>query len=180
MVFNVIPSKEECIEILEKYKTPTQVIQHCLLVTKIAENFCDQISEVKRDLIIAGSMLHDIGRSITHSISHAVKGVQILEGENIDPRILAIVKNHIGTGISKEEAIKLGLPADDYVPLTKEEIIVSYSDNLAAGNKMCSFEEKLQEFKDKFGEESHVVKGFLKQKVFIEQNILKSKNEINK
>lgn len=177
MVFNVIPSKEECIKILEKYKTPTQVIQHCLVVTRIAENFCDQISDVKRDLVTAGSMLHDIGRSITHSISHAVKGVQILKRENLDPRILAIVKNHIGTGINKEEALKLGLPSEDYIPLTKEEIIVSYSDNLVAGDRKCSFEEKLQEFKEKFGQESHVVKGFLEQKKFIDQSILKSKEK---
>ena len=81
MVFDVIPSKEECIKILEKYKTPPQVMQHCLVVTRIAEDFCDQISNLNRGLVIAGAMLHDIGRSITHSISHAVKGVQILERE---------------------------------------------------------------------------------------------------
>ena len=174
MVFNVIPSKEECIKILEKYKTPPQVIQHCLLVTEIAENFCDQISEVKKEIVIAGSMLHDIGRSITHSISHAVKGVQILEGENLDPRVLAIIKNHIGTGITKDEAVKLGLPAEEYIPLTIKEIIVSYSDNLVTGNRKCSFEEKLQDFENKFGQKSHVVKGFLKQRRIIENSILKS------
>lgn len=180
MVFDVVPSKEECIKILEKYKTPTQVIQHCILVTQIAENFCDQILEAKRDIVIAGSMLHDIGRSLTHSISHAIKGVEILEEENLDPQILAIVKNHIGTGITKEEAVKLGLPAEEYIPLTIEEIIVSYSDNLAAGNQKCSFEEKLQDFKNKFGLESHVVKGFLKQKEIIENSILKSAKKQDK
>ena len=177
MVFNAIPSKEECIKILEKYKTPTQVIEHCLLVTKIAENFCNKISEAKRDIVIAGAMLHDIGRSVTHSISHAVKGVQILEGEKLHPQILAIVKNHIGTGITKEEAIKLGLPAEDYIPRTIEEIIVSYSDNLATGSRKCSFEEKLQEFENKFGHQSHVVKGFFKQKEIIEDSVLKARKK---
>ena len=177
MVFSAIPSKNECIKILEKYKTPPQVVQHCIFVTKIAEGFCDKISEANKDLVIAGSMLHDIGRSITHSILHAVKGVQILKKENLDLRILAIVKKHIGTGITEEEAVKLDLPPEDYIPHSIEEIIVSYSDNLAAGNRKCSFEEKLQEFKEKFGQESHVVNGFLKQKKVIDQSILNSKKE---
>jgi len=66
-------------------------------------------------------MLHDIGRSVTHSIFHAIEGVKILKRENISERIINIVKNHIGTGIPKKEAKKLDLPEDDYIPKTKEK-----------------------------------------------------------
>jgi uncharacterized protein (TIGR00295 family) len=171
MVDEFIPSKAECLEILKKYNTPEQVIQHCMLVNKIAEEICSKIKDLDTQLVIAGSMLHDIGRSINHSIFHAIEGVEILRKEGIDKRILSIVQKHIGTGITKEEAKKLGLPSGDYIPQTAEEIIVSYSDNLVCGRRRCTFEETLKDFVSKFGTESHVVKGFHKQKELVEKMI---------
>ncbi len=165
---HTIPSKNQCLIILKKYKTPREVVQHCITVTKIVEEYCLEIPQIQKELVIAGAMLHDIGRSVDHSIYHAVNGVKILENENIDSRIIAIVRNHIGTGITIEEANKLGLPLGDYTPQTLEEEIVSFSDNLTAGNEKRSFEETLNHFIDKFGEDSHVVKGFLRQKKLID------------
>lgn len=166
-----IPSKNQCLEILKRHNTPPQIIQHCLCVTKIAEGFCQRISDIDTQLVIAGSMLHDIGRSVTHSIFHAVKGVAILENEGVNPRILSIVLKHIGTGITEEEANELGLPSQDYFPQTAEELIVSFSDNLVCGMQRCTFEETLGRFIEKFGSESHVVKGFYKQRELIEKMI---------
>lgn len=166
-----IPTKDQCMYILKKYKTPNTIIQHCLAVTGIVEEFCLKIPQVNRKIAIAGAMLHDIGRTITHSISHAINGVKILEKENIDSRIIAIVRNHIGTGIVKEEAKKLGLPPEDYIPETLEEEIVSYSDNLTSGNDQCSFEETLDHFIQEFGKESHVVQGFFRQKKLLDSLI---------
>lgn len=171
MTDTYIPSKDQCLEILKKHNTPLQVIQHCLCVTKIAEEFCQRISDIDIQLIIAGSMLHDIGRSVNHSIFHAVKGAAILEYEGVDPRVLSIVLKHIGTGITEEEANELGLPSQNYLPQTAEELIVSYSDNLACGMRKCTFKETLESFIKKFGSESHVVKGFYKQRELIEKMI---------
>jgi len=169
MVSNKIPTKEECLSILKKYNTPQQVIQHCLTVTRIVEEFVSQINNIDKQLVIAGAMLHDIGRSVDHTIFHAVKGVEILKKENLDSRILSIVRNHIGTGIEKKEAIKLGLPPRDYIPQTIEEILVSYSDNLAFGSKKRSFDEGLKEFVNKFGANSNIVKRFYEHKEIIEK-----------
>lgn len=169
-----IPNKEKCLIILKKHNTPSQVIDHCIIVTKIAERFCAQIDEINTELVIAASMLHDIGRSGDHSIFHAVEGVKILESEKLDQQLILIVKKHIGTGITETEASKLGLPPDDYIPKTIEEIVVSYSDNLACGIRECSFEEVLKNFISEFGEDSHVVKGFFRQKEFIEKIIMKN------
>ena len=167
-----IPSEEECEKILQKYKVPPNVINHCILVKEISEEFCEKIKQIDRSLVIAGAMLHDIGRSVDHSIRHAIEGVKILEEEKLDPRIISIVKRHIGTGITKDESIKLGLPVDDYIPSTKEEVLVSYCDNLACGNKRCSFEETLKQFIRKFGKDSHVVKGFYNQKEAIKKMLI--------
>jgi len=169
-----IPTKKECLAILRRHNTPSQVIDHCLIVAKIAERLCAQIEDINIALVIAASMLHDIGRSKEHSIFHAIEGVKILESENLDQRIILIVKKHIGTGITETEAAKLGLPPDDYIPKTAEEIIVSYSDNLACGSRECSFDEVLNNFISKFGEDSHVVGGFFRQKEFIEKITIKN------
>ena len=169
MVSNKIPSKEECLTILKKYNTPLQVIQHCLTVTQIVEELISEISDIDKEIVIAGAMLHDIGRSVDHTIFHAIKGVEILKEENLDPRILSIVRNHIGTGIEKEEATKLGLPSGNYIPKTVEEILVSYSDNLTFGKKKRSFDEALKEFKIKFGVKSNIVKRFYEHKEIIEK-----------
>ena len=169
----VIPSKNQCLNILKKYNTPRDVIQHCLTVAGIVEEFCQEIPQIHRELVIAGAMLHDIGRSVDYSIFHAVNGIKILENESIDPRIISIVKNHIGTGITSEEAKILGLPSEEYIPQTLEEELVSYSDNLTVGRKKRSFDETLNHFIEKFGEDSHVVRGFFRQKKLID-NLLKT------
>ncbi|UJG39810.1 MAG: HDIG domain-containing protein [Candidatus Heimdallarchaeum aukensis] len=159
-----IPSEEECLSLLKKYKTPSNVIRHCEVVTRIAKRIASQLKGVNLELVIAGAMLHDIGRSVTHSIFHAIEGVKILKRENISERIINIVKNHIGTGIPKKEAKKLDLPEDDYIPKTIEEEIVSFADNLSKGEKEISFEEAKELFVKKFGHNSYVVRGFERQK----------------
>ena len=174
MKVHKIPNKENCLTILRKYNAPAQVIEHCLIVTKIAERLCEQIDDINTELVIAASMLHDIGRSKDHSIFHAIEGVKILESEKLNQRLILIVKKHIGTGITETEAVKLGLPPDDYIPKTAEEIIVSYSDNLACGDRECSFDEVLNNFIRKFGEDSLVVRGFFRQKEFVEKIIIKT------
>ncbi|MBY9001163.1 MAG: HDIG domain-containing protein [Candidatus Heimdallarchaeota archaeon] len=177
-----IPSKEECLKILRKHQAPFDVIYHCLMVTEITERISSQIREINRELVIAGAMLHDIGRSKDHTIFHAIEGARIIEREKLDQRLVSIVRKHIGSGITENEAEKLGLPLDDYIPRTIEEIVVSYSDNLTSDERECSFEETLEDFCRKFGEDSHVVKGYIRQKEIIEGIISKNnlKEEIEK
>ena len=172
-----LPSKEECLALHKKYNSPKPVIEHCLTVTKIAENFCVQIEGIDRELVVAGAMLHDIGRVKSHSIFHAVEGVKILEKEGLNEKLIQIVKKHIGTGILLAEAVELGLPPDDYIPKTVEEIVVSYADKLATGDRETSFEEALSRLIVKFGKDSHVVKGLYKQKEYVEKLIKDSLNK---
>jgi uncharacterized protein len=61
----------------------------------------------------------------------------------VEPEVSEIIKKHIGAGISKEEARKLGLPEDDYFPHTLEEKIVAHADNLIKGKERTSIEEAI-------------------------------------
>lgn len=129
-----IPSQDKCLDILKMAGCSKEVINHCIAVRDIAIKIAKK-TNANIELVEAGSLLHDIGRSKTHSIHHAIKGVEIVKKLNIDESILRIIECHIGAGILKEDAEELGLPTKDYIPITLEEKIVCHADNLVCGNK---------------------------------------------
>jgi uncharacterized protein len=123
------------IELLEKEHTPENVIQHCKAVYRKAMKIAANFDNVDEDLIRKGALLHDIGRSKTHGITHAIKGVEIAEKYGYSEDVSHIIERHIGAGITAEEAEKLGLPKKSYLPQTLEEKIVAHADNLLSGSK---------------------------------------------
>ena len=146
-----------------------QVIAHVKAVTKKALLLSNLLSiPVDRDLVVAGSMLHDIGRSKTHGIRHVVEGAQIVREEGFSEELARIVERHVGAGIPLEEAVRLGLPPKDYLPTTPEEVIVSYADNLTNGTRHVSFTVALQRFKKTLGTGHPAIERFVKQHEQIE------------
>jgi len=99
------------------------------------------------DLILAGALLHDIGRSQSHYIDHGILGGQILKTHGFQAELVSIVEKHIYAGISADEAKDLGLPSKDYIPKTYEEKIVAYADNISKTNELLSLEQVLNRFK---------------------------------
>ncbi len=123
------------IEILKKEKTPQNVIEHSIAVCKKALDISKNFPEADKDLIRKGALLHDIGRSKTHGIGHAVEGRKIAQRYNYPPEVLNIIERHIGAGITEEESSLLGIPEKSYVPITIEEKIVAHADNLISGTE---------------------------------------------
>ncbi|MBR4446930.1 TIGR00295 family protein [Methanobrevibacter sp.] len=123
------------LKLLEKENTPENVIQHCIAVCKKAMKIAANFDNADKDLIRQGALLHDIGRSRTHGISHAIEGVEIAREYGYPTEVLNIIERHIGAGITPEEAVKLGLPEKSYLPITLEEKIVAHADNLISGTK---------------------------------------------
>ena len=112
------------------------------------------------DLVYIGGLLHDIGRSRTHGISHAVEGGKIAIESGLDEKLINIIERHIGAGIPEEEAAALGLPTKDYMPLTIEEKIVAHADNLTSGTMICSFGEIVEGLREKQFDEK-IIKRFI-------------------
>ena len=123
------------IELLRKENTPENVIDHCEAVYKKAMKIASNFDNVDGDLIKKGDLLHDIGRSKTHDITHAIEGVEIAKKYSYSDDVLNIIERHIGAGITEDEAIELGLPKKSYVPQTLEEKIVAHADNLVSGSE---------------------------------------------
>lgn len=120
------------IDDLKKARCPEDVIAHCEAVYRKAIKISAYFDNVDMDLIRAGALLHDIGRSKTHGIMHAVEGAKIARELGYSEKVCNIIERHIGAGISEDEARELGLPVKSYIPQTLEEKIVAHSDNLVS------------------------------------------------
>jgi uncharacterized protein (TIGR00295 family) len=134
-----IPNPDECIEILKKSGCSEEVIRHCKAVRDIAVRMAKRAS-ADVELVEAAALLHDIGRSKTHGIRHAVEGAVIAKKLDLPDSITNIIERHIGAGLSAAEAKKLGLPERDFVPVTLEEKIVCHADNLVDNCKKRKIE----------------------------------------
>jgi len=158
----------KALEILKQHVKETDVIKHCITVNKVAMRVCNEIvsknPELTPDvnLVYWGSILHDIGRSKTHGIKHGLEGCKILEElaqselykDERDTllKIAKICKFHIGAGLDEKDAKELGLPEGSYMPMTLEEKIVAYADNLVEGADKVRDDKWAEEmYEKKFG-----------------------------
>ncbi|MEM0022689.1 MAG: TIGR00295 family protein [Archaeoglobaceae archaeon] len=136
-------------EIWDKYGLENSVREHCKkvaeLAMKIAERAEKNGARIDKEAILLGALLHDIGRSVTHDpFQHFLKSAEILRKEGIDEKIVRITERHFSAGITAKEAKELGLPEKDYIPLTIEEKIVSFADNLVFGSEIRDFKSFLE------------------------------------
>ena len=140
------------------------VVAHCIAVSSTAVSLAGRVKvSLDRELVRQGSLFHDIGRARTHGIGHAVAGVEIAKSLGFSEQLVLIIERHIGAGITADEAVRLGLPRKDYLPLTPEEKIVSYADNLISGVREMPFYEALDRFKTILGPDHEGVELFIKQ-----------------
>ncbi len=164
------PSRAEVLELLDDVGVPPNVISHSLKVEEIANEIAVKISRngvrIDLQLVSLGALIHDIGRSSTHGIDHGIAGAGILRESMFCARVFndqdrealaRICERHIGGGIPANDAVKAGLPARDFVPLTIEEKVVAHADNLVR-NGVVSLEETLRVLKRRFGKGSTVMK----------------------
>ncbi len=133
--------EEKARRIMRELQAPQDVIDHCEAVNRVCLETVEKLRrknpalKINKRLVSIAALLHDIGRMKTQGIDHAVTGAQILRDLNTDndpdmENVAQICEKHIGGGITRSEAAKLGLPDKDYVPKTIEEKIVAYCDNL--------------------------------------------------
>ena len=158
------------VDVLVKAGCSAEVIAHCVKVSETALSIAHRVNiTLNRELVRLGGMLHDIGRSRTHDIDHAVAGVEIVRGLGYSDALVNIIERHIGAGITAAEAERLGLPRKDYLPLTPEEQIVSYADNLISGVREMPYHEALDRFKRILGPDHEGVDLFRKQHSLIKE-----------
>lgn len=146
------------LKILKQEETPENVIEHSKAVYKKAMVIAANFKNADKDLIKKRALLHDIGRSKTHGISHAVEGAKIVKQYGYPEEVQNIVERHIGAGITEEESVKLGLPKKSYIPQTIEEKIVAHADNLLSGTKDVDIDFDIAKWKRKIDKPEENIK----------------------
>lgn len=149
-----LPSRERAIQLLVENGCSLNVVNHCVAVAELARETAEGLKKkglpVDLELVEIGALLHDIGRSKTHSVNHGFEGAKIAENAGLPEPIVSIIKRHVGAGITPEEAEALGWPSNDvYAPVTLEEKVVSYADVLIDGGKRVPVELTIEQFSRK-------------------------------
>ncbi|MHA1229376.1 MAG: TIGR00295 family protein [Candidatus Helarchaeota archaeon] len=152
---NKIPTREEVFKAFEEVKLGKNVIKHVVQVCKKAVEIAKKIKNnghtVDIKLVEIGALLHDIGRSETNKIDHAIKSAEIIKKYGWSDKLGRIAETHLLGGVDKYFAQILGLPAKDYLPETLEEKIVCYADKIIKGSKEVSVDERFKYWKKRFG-----------------------------
>jgi uncharacterized protein len=141
-----------------------ETVAHCVVVSHIAVSIAERLDiSINLELVRLGGLLHDIGRSRTQGIDHALVGAVIAKELGYSNELVRIIERHIGAGISAQEAERLGLPKKDFFPETPEEKIVSYADNLTYGVRQMSFSGALERFRTVLGPDHEGIGLFTRQ-----------------
>ena len=147
-----LPSREQALELLRENGCQANVIKHCVAVAELAVETGEILQKkglpVDLKLVEIGALLHDIGRSKTHRIDHAIEGAKMAQTTGLPQSLVKIIKRHVGGGITPKEAKSLGWPnSDGYIPVTLEEKVVSYADKLIDGGHRVPVELTLEQFR---------------------------------
>jgi len=146
-------AEKQALALLEKYKIPGNIIEHCKAVSRKASEVSERINargKAKVDcqkMRVAG-LLHDIGKvsflkedgeEESGIERHELESGRILEREGL-PEIADIVVKH---GMQT----LIGSPTE----LTLEQKIIIYADANVVGDKRCSLKERYEYLARKYG-----------------------------
>ena len=142
------PDEAQCVTLLDRAGCTKRVIVHCCTVKTVAEEIGKGF-KADMNLVIAGALLHDIGRAKDHTIMHANAGAEMAERLNLPEELVSIIRKHIGAGLDDEDAYELGVPKGDYIPRTIEEKIVAHADNLVSDNRIVGHMHTVEKLRSK-------------------------------
>ena len=157
---DLLPDRDFALELMKKLKLPVSIRFHSLQVAKKALEIANKITKVKinKDLIVLGALLHDIGRTKTHGFKHALIGGKILRERGFPGKLARICETHILGGLDEDDAIEVGLPKKEYLPVSVEEKIVCLADKHMTGQFEVSIEERFDKWFLKYGRTKILVK----------------------
>ncbi len=136
-------SRDEATTLLVEYGEGLPWTRHCLAVADAAQAVGGLLTDHRAldvDSLWSMALLHDIGRYETHDpILHGVAGYKLLMG--LGHKDAAFVcASHVVFGLHANEAARVGLPAQDFVPRTCMERIVPLVDFLLEGDQPTTLE----------------------------------------
>jgi len=99
-----LPGITECFQLMDSYEMLPNIKKHSVVVAEVCEHIIDDLGRTNgrkldlpnRDLIIAGALLHDIGKThcIHNHCDHAAFGAEICKKHGY-PELAEIVAEHV-------------------------------------------------------------------------------------
>ena len=135
-------SDADCIDHLIRAGCSEKVIAHARTVRCVIDEYTGDEAVIS-SCTGYGALLHDIGRSKSHAIDHAIIGGDLCRDAGISEDIALMVERHLGAGQTADECIQLRLLPRECMPLTLSEKIVAHADNLVKGTTVIHIEERM-------------------------------------
>ena len=135
----MIPTREECFELIRRYRMLPHIVRHSKLVAKVALLIARKLNSrgqnLDLDLVEAGALLHDITKtmSIKTMENHAETGAELLASLGYHA-VGDIARQHI--------RLDPGLSGPD--TLTEAEV-VNYADKRVKHEEIVGIDERLQD-----------------------------------
>jgi uncharacterized protein len=154
-----IPDEHECRELIKEYGMLPNILKHSEQVMRVSLCIADNLKKrdaVKRDLILAAALLHDITktRSIGTGERHDVSGGELLRGLGFESVAVA-VEQHVEFRDFRRDG-----------PLLEKEIIY-YADKRVMHDVIVTLDERLEDLVKRYGITSDLVERILSNKGFL-------------
>lgn len=140
-VVGSVPGPDECLVLLESSKVPPWVVEHSRMVAELAVRLARQVKGARVGMVEAGAWLHDWGRADSSGVDHCYFGARRARQAGHNPDLQHIIASHVGAGLTRAEARRLGMPPGDYLPRTLEARLVAACDNLVYGSQRRTLNE---------------------------------------
>ncbi len=130
------PSIQMCLEIMDKYEMLENIKAHSIMVARVAHvitvGLGPKAQEMSKGLILAGALLHDIGKTeaLKHGGDHVQIGQEICREEGFE-ELVPIVAEHV---------VLKSFSADGKIT---EKEVVYYSDKRVNHDQVVALEERL-------------------------------------
>lgn len=135
-----IPTKEQCLKMLEDNKVPPNIIAHAKKVCEVALLIAAKLEKkgikANKKLVMAAALLHDIEKL---KPDHVVAGAEFVREKGFK-EVAGIIEKH---GLQHLDNKK-------FMPSTAEEKIVFYADKRVNGEKIVSIGKRFRYIKEKY------------------------------
>ncbi|MBE9521102.1 MAG: HDIG domain-containing protein [Proteobacteria bacterium] len=139
-----IPTVEQCFNLMEQHHMLPNIKDHSIMVARVAHIITNGLiaagHELSPDKVIAGALLHDIGKTacLENNDDHAARGYEICLAHNLES-IADIVAEHV---ILKSYALANGI---------SEKEIVYYADKRVNHDQVVRLEDRLAYILERYG-----------------------------
>jgi putative nucleotidyltransferase with HDIG domain len=140
----MVPSRDLCFQLMDRYGMWENIKAHSIMVQKISTLLADSLRDagenLHTNLVTAGALMHDIGKSLCleSGEDHAAKGVEICLENHLE-EIAGIVGEHIRLKHFDEKA-----------PISEKEIVY-YADKRVNHDRIVSLDERLDYLLAQYG-----------------------------